>query len=71
VEVHSAAAGGTLIPQITIKTGFKTPDGVEEQLTEFICDFPGCPNLATQVLGHSRELRLNTTMCDEHAPKKR
>jgi hypothetical protein len=71
VEVNSAAAGGILIPQVTIKTGFKTPDGVEEQLTEFICDFPGCPNFATQTLGFSRELRVRTAMCDEHAPKKK
>jgi hypothetical protein len=62
---------GFSIPQVTIKTGLKTPDGREEELTEYLCDHPGCPNIATQVLGCVAELRLVAAVCDEHAPKPR
>jgi hypothetical protein len=55
------------IPQITIKTGFMGPDGLEEQLTEYICDHPGCPNIAIHVLVVA-ELRLRALVCDEHLP---
>lgn len=60
---------GIFMGQITIKTGLKTPDGREEELREYICDYPGCPNFATRVLGSLRELRLMTAVCEEHAPK--
>jgi hypothetical protein len=65
------SVGGFSIPQVTIKTGLKTPDGHEELLTEYLCDHPGCPNIATQVLGCVAELRLVAAVCDEHAPKPR
>ena len=54
---------------MTIKTGFTTPDGHEELLTEYLCDQPGCPNIATHVLGCVREVRAAAAVCDEHAPK--
>jgi hypothetical protein len=60
---------GFSIPQVTIKTGLTTPDGREELLTEYFCDHPGCPNIATNVLGHAAELRLVAVVCDEHAPR--
>ena len=47
------------------------PDGREELLTEYFCDHPGCPNIATQVLGFVTELRLVAVACDEHAPNPR
>jgi len=56
------------VPQIIIKTGFIHPDGQEEQLTEYICDIQGCPNVATYVLGQVRELHLARVVCDIHAP---
>ncbi len=59
------------MPQVTIKTGFTTPDGSEEELTEYLCDYPECPNVATQVLGVLAELRLIAVACDEHAPNPR
>ena len=46
-----------------------TPDGREEVLTEYLCDHPGCSNIATHVLGYVAELRLAAAVCDEHAPK--
>jgi hypothetical protein len=55
------------MPLITMKTGISTPDGREEVLSEYICDWPDCPNAATQVLGSSRELRLAAAVCDAHA----
>ena len=57
------------MPQVTIKTGFTTSDGSEEELTEYLCDYPECPNIATHVLGVLTELRLIAVACDEHAPK--
>jgi hypothetical protein len=46
-----------------------TQDGREEVLTEYLCDHPGCSNIATQVLGCVVELCLAAAVCDEHAPK--
>jgi hypothetical protein len=63
--------GRSSIPQVTIKTGLKTPDGREELLTEYLCDHPGCHNIATHVLGCAIELRMMAAVCDEHVPKPR
>jgi hypothetical protein len=57
------------MPRVTISTGFTTPDGREEHLSEYICDYPGCPNIATKFLGVVVELRLATAVCDAHASK--
>ena len=57
------------MPWVTIKTGLTTPDGHEEQLTEYLCDHPGCPNIATHMLGVIVELRLIASVCDQHLPK--
>ena len=54
------------MPRVTIKTGIAAPDGREEELTDYLCDWPGCPNVATQVLGFSREIRLAAAVCEEH-----
>jgi hypothetical protein len=53
--------------RVTIKTGLKTPDGSEEELTGYICDYPNCPNLATRVVGCLVELRLMAAVCETHA----
>ena len=58
------------MPRVTIKTGILGPDGREEQLSEYLCDYPGCPNIATQSLGCVVELRIQAVVCDEHAPKR-
>jgi len=55
------------MPQVTIKTGITTPDGREEKLMEYLCDWPGCPNIATHVLGCVRELGLRSEVCKDHA----
>jgi hypothetical protein len=57
--------------RVTIKTGFFDQDGREEELTEYMCDHPNCPNIATHVLGFLRELRLMAAVCEVHAAKVR
>jgi len=57
------------MPRVAIKTDFVGPDGSHEELAEYICDSPGCPNVATQALGCSRELGLSAAVCDEHAAR--
>jgi hypothetical protein len=60
--------GGELqMPQVTIKSGIPGADGQEETLTEYICDWPDCPNIAVQVLGFIREIRACSAVCAEHA----
>jgi len=71
IAQYKHSVRGLSIPQVTIKTGLTTPDGREELLAEYFCDHPGCPNVATQVLGCVAELRAIAVSCDEHAPKRR
>ncbi len=63
--------GGTLpIPLVTIKTGIKAQDGREEILSEYLCDHPGCPNVATHILGCVVEISAVAMVCEEHAGQK-
>ena len=57
--------------QVTVKSGVVGPDGREEQISEYFCDSPNCPNIATQVLGCVSALRLRVALCEEHAEKLR
>jgi hypothetical protein len=59
------------MPQIVIRTGFKAPDGHEEKLTEYFCDWPDCRNVATHVLGCSKELGTASAVCQEHISRDR
>ena len=52
------------MPYVTIRISV---DGREEALSEYLCDWPDCPNVATEVVGMVRELRLRAAMCAEHA----
>ena len=54
------------VPHVTIRTVI---DGREELLSEYMCDWPDCPNVAVQVIGVVRELRLRAAMCAEHAAR--
>jgi hypothetical protein len=56
------------VPLVTIKTGFATADGKEEVLTEYLCDWPGCPNIAVRMLGCLKEVRAIAVVCAEHVP---
>jgi hypothetical protein len=55
------------VPRVTIKTGIISANGQEEVLTDYICDWPDCPNVAEHVAGVVRELRLVAVVCEEHA----
>jgi hypothetical protein len=55
------------MPQVIIKSGERDQTGHEEILTEYLCDWPDCPNVAVHVIGIIRELRQMSAMCDEHA----
>ena len=59
------------MPLVTIRTGFQAPDGTEEVLTQYICDWPRCQNVAVNVLGSIKELRTLAIVCEEHTPQKR
>jgi len=52
------------VPQVTIRADF---DGQEEELTEYLCDWPDCPIPASMYLGVVRELRMRALVCAEHA----
>jgi hypothetical protein len=56
------------VPRITIRTGLINPDGREEELAEYMCDTPGCPNIATHVLGCVPQLGVFSVVCQEHIP---
>jgi hypothetical protein len=58
------------VPRIIIKSGLLGSDGHEEELVEYICDTPGCPNVATHVLGCVLGLGLVSAVCGEHLPAK-
>ena len=55
------------MPRVTLKTGFLGPDGREEELSEYFCDAPGCPNIAAYPVTCVRELGLSVVVCAEHA----
>jgi hypothetical protein len=55
------------MPRVTIRTGILAADGREEELAEYLCDWPDCPNIATEVVGCVREFGLSTVLCHEHA----
>ena len=54
------------MPRVTLKVGLE-PDGREDELSEYLCDWPDCPNIATQVLGCVRDSGLSAAVCDLHA----
>jgi hypothetical protein len=54
------------MPVVKIRT---VAEGREQTLTEHLCDWPDCPNVAVEVVGFTRELRLATAYCAAHAPR--
>ena len=54
------------MPQVTLRIN-QTADGREAVLTEYICDWPNCPNVAEHVVGVLREIRAMSVLCSEHA----
>jgi hypothetical protein len=52
------------MPVVTLRT---VVHDQEEAVSEYICDWPECPNVATVVVGVVRELRMRSALCAEHA----
>ena len=57
----------TFMSRVTLRTGFIGADGQEETITDYLCDWPDCPNVAVHVLGVVREIAVVSAVCDEHA----
>jgi hypothetical protein len=54
------------MPRVTLRAS-DPAGGSEELLTEYICDWPDCPNIAEHMLGVVRELRIFVAVCGPHA----
>jgi hypothetical protein len=59
---------GGFMPHVAIRTGIIGKDGTEVILQEYLCDRPGCPNVAEHVLGALIDLRAMAIVCREHMP---
>jgi len=70
VAVRRNATVVATVPRIAIKTGYIFQNGHEEVLTEYMCDVPDCPNIATHVLSCVRELGIAHAVCGEHLPSR-
>lgn len=42
-------------------------DGREEELSEYLCDWPGCSNIADHVVGCAKDIALRVALCAQHA----
>ena len=54
------------MPQATLRINV---DGREETLSEYVCDWPDCPNAGVHFFVVSAALRLRALVCHEHAAK--
>ena len=57
--------GGENVPRLTLRYS-GLADREEDTVSEYICDWPDCPNVAEHVLGCIRELRAFVVVCGEH-----
>lgn len=57
------------MPQVVIRTGLIGPDGNEEILQEYLCDWPRCTNVAEEFVGVVVELRALVRVCRDHAAR--
>lgn len=55
------------VPQVTIRVDFSDASGQEEALSDYLCDWPDCPNFARHELGLARQLGMHAAVCEEHA----
>jgi hypothetical protein len=49
------------------ESGGTTPHAQRPTLARYLCDWPGCDNVAEHVLGVKRDLGLFAAICREHA----
>lgn len=52
------------MPPVTLRT--TDADDKTHTLTEYLCDWPDCPNVAEHVLGVLPGLRAMSALCLEH-----
>jgi hypothetical protein len=52
------------MPSVTLRA--IGADSKEETLTEYLCDWPDCPNVAEHVLGVLTDIRVMSAVCPEH-----
>ena len=52
---------------VMIESSKTTPRGQKVTLTRYLCDWPGCDNVAEHVLGVRRDLGLFAAICKDHA----
>jgi hypothetical protein len=55
------------MPWVVIKTGMVVADGNEAVLREYLCDSPGCAQVAEHAIAAVRELGVVYAVCPEHA----
>jgi len=55
------------MPQGTIVSSETTLRGQRETPAQYLCDWPGCDNVAEHVLGVVRDIGLFAAICKEHA----
>lgn len=53
------------MPLVTLRT--VDADNNEQTLTEYICDWPGCPNVAEHFIGVLSDIRAMAAVCRKHA----
>jgi len=53
------------MPLVTLRT--VDADNNEQTLTEYICDWPGCPNVAEVFIGVLADIRAMAAVCKKHA----
>ena len=54
------------MPRVTLRAP-DSADGKEDTVSEYICDSPGCPNVAVHVVGVVRQLGTLVAVCADHA----
>ena len=54
------------MPRVTLRAT-ESADGKEDTVSEYICDFSDCHNVAVHVVGVVRELRSFVAVCAYHA----
>jgi hypothetical protein len=54
------------MPRVTLRAA-PSADGNEDSVSEYLCDWPDCPNVAVHVVGVLRELRSFAVVCSDHA----
>jgi hypothetical protein len=53
------------MPRVTLRAD-ESAHGKENTLSEYICDWPDCPNVAVHVVGVVRELQTFAAVCADH-----